>query len=60
MVKMRGMVGLKCETTGFRTGYRSRQETAACAEMEHKLCPEALKLLASGKVALRDGLAVFD
>jgi len=28
-------------------------------EIEHKLYPEALKLLASGKVALKNGLAVF-
>ena len=28
-------------------------------EVEHKLYPEALKLLASGKVALKNGLAVF-
>ena len=29
-------------------------------EIEHRLYPEALKLLASGKVALKNGLAVFD
>lgn len=28
-------------------------------EVEHRLYPEALKLLASGKVALKNGLAVF-
>ena len=28
-------------------------------EVEHKLYPEALRLLASGKVALKNGLAVF-
>jgi phosphoribosylglycinamide formyltransferase 1 len=29
-------------------------------EVEHKLYPEALKLLASGRVKLQNGLAVFD
>jgi phosphoribosylglycinamide formyltransferase-1 len=32
---------------------------ARVLEVEHKLYPEALKLLASGQVALKNGLAVF-
>lgn len=33
---------------------------ARVLSVEHKLYPEALKLLASGKVSLKNGLAVFD
>ena len=32
---------------------------ARVLDVEHKLYPEALKLLASGKVTLKNGLAVF-